>query len=104
MGKLLDAFSTQEIEQRQRPQRWTVRPTLSLCPECHKVLAARLVVENNQVMMYKTCPEHGQFSDLISSDADFLMRLENLSPNPICQRNKRFILTYRGMPVELRPV
>ena len=43
--------------------------TKSLCPECKKVIDATVYEENGQVLLKKTCPEHGTFSDVYWSDA-----------------------------------
>lgn len=52
------------------------KPVESLCPECMKVIEARLFEENGKVMMDKTCPEHGYFKDLYWSDVGFYLRME----------------------------
>lgn len=49
--------------------------TRSLCPECRETIEAQLVEENGQVLMYKTCPEHGEFREIISADRDFFMKM-----------------------------
>lgn len=43
--------------------------TRSLCPTCGATIDARLDAEDGQVVMSKTCAEHGDFRSLISSDA-----------------------------------
>lgn len=48
----------------------------SLCPECLKVIPARMFEENGRVMMEKTCPEHGYFKDLYWSDVDLYLKAE----------------------------
>ena len=54
-----------------------VRPYLfydtavSLCVECLRRVEAKLVIQDNQVWMYKWCPEHGQTKVLIASDAAY---------------------------------
>ncbi len=48
--------------------------TESLCPECLKRLPATRVVENGDVYLDKTCPEHGRFKVLIWRGADFYSR------------------------------
>jgi len=47
-----------------------LKDTSSICPECHKVLRARLVGKDGQVMMVKSCPEHGTYEDLYWSDIE----------------------------------
>ncbi len=43
--------------------------TRSVCPECLKVIDARIVVDDGRVVMRKECPAHGAFAGLVSSDA-----------------------------------
>jgi uncharacterized radical SAM superfamily Fe-S cluster-containing enzyme len=50
--------------------------TESLCPECLKVIDARLFEENGAVFMEKTCAEHGDFRDKIYSDARLYLKME----------------------------
>ncbi len=45
--------------------------TKSVCPECLDRIDAEIVEENGQVYMKKTCPKHGDFKDVISTDADY---------------------------------
>lgn len=48
----------------------------SICPECLKVIDARLFEEKGQVWMEKTCPEHGYVKDLYWSDAELYLKAE----------------------------
>jgi uncharacterized radical SAM superfamily Fe-S cluster-containing enzyme len=50
--------------------------TESLCPECLKVIDARLFEESGAVFMEKTCAEHGEFRDKIYSDARLYLKME----------------------------
>ncbi len=50
--------------------------TLSLCPECLKVLPATIYEQDNRVWMRKFCEEHGECIELISSDAEFFLKLD----------------------------
>jgi len=50
--------------------------TLSLCPECLKVLPATIYEEDNKVWMRKFCEEHGECVELISSDVEFFLKLD----------------------------
>ena len=43
--------------------------TRSICPECRKVIDARILLRDGKVFMRKRCPEHGQFEALIFGDA-----------------------------------
>jgi uncharacterized radical SAM superfamily Fe-S cluster-containing enzyme len=50
-------------------------PTRSLCPVCRSVIDAELYEHDGKVMMNKTCQEHGQFEELISSDVQFFTKM-----------------------------
>ncbi|HQU92737.1 MAG TPA: radical SAM protein [Pyrinomonadaceae bacterium] len=76
------------------------RETDSLCPACVKSVRngvisgdipldilmnshpgevkAQIVEEDGQVLMRKTCPTHGEFEDVLATDARFLERIEGL--------------------------
>ncbi|MDT5268634.1 MAG: 7,8-dihydro-6-hydroxymethylpterin dimethyltransferase [Acidobacteriota bacterium] len=76
------------------------RETDSLCPRCVKEvregvisgetpletlmhthpgeIKAQIFEEDGQVFMTKTCPKHGEFKDLMATDARFLERIESL--------------------------
>ncbi len=76
------------------------RETDSLCPACVKSvrngvisgdipldilmnshpgeIKAQIVEEDGQVLMRKTCPTHGEFVDVMATDAKFLERIESL--------------------------
>jgi len=53
--------------------------TRSVCPECLKVVEAEIILRDNRVIMRKSCPAHGRFEALLSSDA--AMYLESLPYN-----------------------
>lgn len=55
--------------------RATVRSTRSVCPECDIILAAELVERDGQLMMIKSCPEHGHFETLYWSNAEDYQRI-----------------------------
>jgi uncharacterized radical SAM superfamily Fe-S cluster-containing enzyme len=59
------------------------RVTQSLCPECLAVVEATLYEADGRVFMGKECPDHGAYTELISSDAKFyrLMAERDLSVN-----------------------
>ncbi len=59
-----------------RLQRGLPKITGSLCPECRAHLEAVLFEEDGKVYMEKTCPEHGEFRDLIYSDAKLYLKME----------------------------
>lgn len=52
------------------------RMVRSLCPECLRTIPAEEFVEDGQVLMRKACPDHGSFRDLVFSDAEMFLRLE----------------------------
>ena len=41
-------------------------------------IKAQILEENGQVIMRKTCPTHGEFEDVLATDAKFLERIESL--------------------------
>ena len=59
------------------PLRTTLpKETRSLCPECFMAIPAGLYEEQGRVMMRKRCPDHGTFTDVIFSDVEMYLRLE----------------------------
>ncbi|MCY2924270.1 MAG: radical SAM protein [Planctomycetota bacterium] len=44
------------------------RTVSTLCPECGAIIVGREFVADGRVLIEKTCPEHGYFSDCINSD------------------------------------
>ena len=44
--------------------------TRSICPECRRVIDAKVLLRENKVYMRKRCPEHGEFEALIYGDAE----------------------------------
>ena len=51
--------------------------TTSLCPECPgaRLIEAMIVEENGMAIMKKTCPEHGEFKDVIQRDVNIYKKL-----------------------------
>ncbi len=47
-----------------------IKETKSLCPECLKVLPAKIYEDERKVYIRKSCPEHGDFKDLYWGDYD----------------------------------
>ena len=45
------------------------KKTQSICPECGKIIEANIFARDGKVYMEKTCPEHGDFSDVYWSHA-----------------------------------
>lgn len=60
-----------EILSRDRAEKF-IEITRSLCPLCHRVIDAEILVKDNQVLMHKRCPEHGWFDTLISNDYQYI--------------------------------
>jgi len=52
------------------------KKTDSVCPECIKVIPARKYEKDGKVLMIKTCPDHGEFNDIISSDVKMYLEME----------------------------
>ena len=52
------------------------RTIRSLCPECLQAIAADEFIEDGRVIMQKSCPAHGTFKDIISSDAEMFLQME----------------------------
>ncbi len=46
-----------------------MKPTKSLCPECHAVIDASIFEESGKIMIEKTCSKHGFFKDIYWSDS-----------------------------------
>lgn len=44
--------------------------TRSLCPQCRRVIDAKVLLRENQVYLRKRCPDHGWFEARIYGDAD----------------------------------
>jgi uncharacterized radical SAM superfamily Fe-S cluster-containing enzyme len=57
-------------------QKGLPKDTQSLCPECAKIIDARLVERDGKVVMEKDCSEHGHFEDVYYSDADLYHMME----------------------------
>ncbi len=55
------------------------KTTQSLCPECTQLIDARIFEENGKVYMEKTCPDHGDFRDVVYSDARLYLKMEEWS-------------------------
>jgi len=62
-----------------------LKKTPSVCPRCVKVIPAKIVEENNQIFIEKTCQEHGDFKEMYWSDAKLYRKFDGWStmgPNP----------------------
>jgi len=47
--------------------------TRSICPLCKRLLDAEVVIRAGRVLIRRSCPEHGLFEGLVSSDADLYL-------------------------------
>jgi hypothetical protein len=52
------------------------KKTESLCPECTKVIPANIFAESGNVIMEKRCVEHGHFRDIVFSDVELYLKME----------------------------
>lgn len=57
-----------------------IKQTRSLCPSCLEIIDADVVVENDEVWMYKTCKKHGLFRIWIECDIGLYKKLMNKPP------------------------
>ena len=57
-------------------QKGLPKQTESLCPECTKVIRAAIFADGSKVVMEKTCAEHGEFRDIIFSDVELYLKME----------------------------
>lgn len=48
----------------------------SLCPDCRKLIPARILEIDGKVIMEKSCPEHGFVRDLVYSDVELYKKAE----------------------------
>ena len=50
------------------------RTVETLCPECAAVIVGRYFVEDDMVLIEKTCPEHGYYRDIINRDVRMYLK------------------------------
>ncbi len=51
--------------------------TISLCPECLRRVDAKIIFEEGNVYMLKTCPDHGFHKVLIADDIEYYKNIRN---------------------------
>lgn len=51
--------------------------TISLCPECLRRVDAKIIFEEGNVYMLKTCPDHGFHKVLIADDIEYYKSIRN---------------------------
>lgn len=54
--------------------------TQSLCPDCLRVVQAKIVARGNRVYFRKRCPEHGLREDFVCSDRNWFDRYDTALP------------------------
>ena len=59
----------------------------SLCPECGKLIPGQLRDDSGKVIMEKSCPQHGAFSDVVWSDTALYLRAESWARDGIGVEN-----------------
>jgi len=65
---------TQPILKQDRPEIfWEL--TKSICPECRRVIDARILLRDGKVYLRKQCPDHGQFEALVFGDAELYVKI-----------------------------
>jgi uncharacterized radical SAM superfamily Fe-S cluster-containing enzyme len=52
------------------------KTTQSLCPDCGKLIEARIFEDGGKVVMEKNCASHGEFRDIVYSDAKLYLKME----------------------------
>jgi 7,8-dihydro-6-hydroxymethylpterin dimethyltransferase len=52
------------------------KTTQSLCPDCGKLIEARLFDDGGKVVMEKHCANHGDFRDIVYSDTRLYLKME----------------------------
>ena len=57
-------------------QKGLPKQTESLCPECNKVIRRTSSPTDGKVVMEKSCAEHGSFRDIIFSDVELYLKME----------------------------
>lgn len=63
------------------------KKTESLCPECGKLIEATIYEKEGKVLMDKTCPEHGKYTDIYWSDVNAFLRAEHFAYDGVGLRN-----------------
>ncbi|MCK6566902.1 MAG: radical SAM protein [Chloroflexi bacterium] len=65
--------STAPVKEERREIFWEL--TKSICPECRKVIDARILLRDGKVFIRKRCPDHGPFEALFFGDAELYVRI-----------------------------
>lgn len=75
----------------------TIKQTQSICPECLQVLDATIFEKDGKVYIKKTCPEHGEYTELYWSDYEQYQRAEKYRKDGTGLNNPR-TKTEKGCP------
>lgn len=59
-----------KVERKKDRSEIFIELTRSICPVCHQVIDAEILVKENKVFMHKFCPKHGWFDSLIFSNQE----------------------------------
>lgn len=54
-----------------------IHKTISLCDHCYRHIPAVVYEDNNQILMKKCCPEHGELDSIVEVDTEFYYGLEH---------------------------
>jgi uncharacterized radical SAM superfamily Fe-S cluster-containing enzyme len=71
----------------------------SICPICHRLLAADLVQDEQGVHHEKFCPDHGSFTTRIAADYDWLSRLQQFAAQTIMPASRQTAIA-KGCPLD----
>src|SRR5260370_17839181 len=58
-------------------QKGLPKQTQSLCPDCSELIDARIFEDGGKVVMEKHCKNHGDFRDIVYSDARLYLKMED---------------------------
>jgi uncharacterized radical SAM superfamily Fe-S cluster-containing enzyme len=71
----------------------------SLCPECIRTIMGVIYEDQGRVMLKKTCPDHGEFSDVYYSDVELFLKFEGYALDGVGIDNPHTQLT-TGCPYD----
>lgn len=71
----------------------------SICPVCHRALAADLVQDKRGVQYEKFCPDHGSFTTRIAADYDWLGNLQQFASQTILPASRQTSVA-KGCPLD----
>lgn len=76
------------------PRGRIIRATRSVCPRCHQPLPAAVVVEDGEVVLTRTCPEHGEQRQHLSSHPGYWADLDRFyfDVNDVSHPQRDFIV------------